>query len=456
MLGVYSGLVVVNQISPKVTEFATNGSKPVARENSSSDPLAQRKFGFTKKGLDKLPLPINQQRAYFYDEQTRGLALAVSPAGKKVFVLYRKVAGRPERITIGSYPDLSIEQARGKAAELNGAIARGENPASKRRLVRDESTLGELFDTYLEFHAKPYTKRWKGTQYLFNLHLKAWKLRKISDIRKMDVVALHARIGANSGKYTANRVVEVLSAMFNKAIAWDWQGVNPAAKVEPFRERQRERFLQPEELHAFAKALNAEANETVRDYIWISLLTGARRANVQAMRWDENLDLQKATWTIPETKSGETVTVTLPNKAVEILKARKLEILKAQEILSKSDKAVEILKAQKFLSKSEWVFSGVGKTGHLVEPKSAWKRIVKAAKIEDLRIHDLRRTLGSWQAAQGTSLQIIGKSLGHKSLAATAVYSRLNLDPVRASVNSAIDAMLLATKDTAGLLGDGK
>jgi integrase len=432
MLPVYFDWVMLNRNIPKVPDFATKGSKPVAQENSNSNPLAQKKFGFTKKALDRLPFPTNQQRAYFYDEQTRGLALAVSPAGKKVFVLYRKVAGRPERITIGPYPDLSIEQARGKAAELNGIIARGENPASRRRLVRNESTLEELFDTYLEYHAKPYTKRWKGTQGLFNLHLKAWKLRKISDIRKMDVVGLHSKIGANSGKYTANRVVEVLSAMFNKAIEWEWEGVNPAARVVPFKERQRERFLQPEELHAFAEALNAELNETVRDYIWISLLTGARRANVQAMRWDENLDLQKATWTIPETKSGEPLTVTLPNKVIEILKARKL------------------------LSKNQWVFPGVGKTGHLVEPKSAWKRILKAAKIEDLRIHDLRRTLGSWQAAQGTSLQIIGKSLGHRSLAATAVYSRLNLDPVRASVNSATDAMLLAAKGTAGLLGDGK
>ena len=81
--------------------------------------------------------------------------LAVSPTGKKVFVLYRKVDRRPERITIGPYPDLTIEQARNRADELNGAIARGENPAAKKRIVRDEMTLGELFETYLERSARP-------------------------------------------------------------------------------------------------------------------------------------------------------------------------------------------------------------------------------------------------------------------------------------------------------------
>ena len=79
----------------------------------------------------------------------RGLAIAVSPLGKKTFILYRKVAGRPERITIGPYSDLSIEQARRRAEQMNADIAMGENPAAHRRAVRDEMTLAELFATYL-------------------------------------------------------------------------------------------------------------------------------------------------------------------------------------------------------------------------------------------------------------------------------------------------------------------
>ena len=150
------------------------------------------------------------------------------------------------------------------------------------------------------------------------------------------------------------------------------------------------------------------------------------------MRWEE-LNLARATWIIPaeKSKSGEAVHVALTPPVLRILKERKLNSI------------------------SEWIFPGTGRSGHLVEPKSAWKRILKRAGLTDLRLHDLRRTLGSWQAATGASLPIIGKSLGHKSLQATQIYARLNLDPVRDAVNTATNAMLAAA-GVAGLLGDGK
>ena len=79
-----------------------------------------------------------------------------------------------------------------------------------------------------------------------------------------------------------------------------------------------------------------------------------------------------------------------------------------------------------------------------MEPKKGWKRILERAGIDNLRIHDLRRTLGSWQAKTGASLAIIGKSLNHKNQNTTAIYARLDLDPVRDSVNKATNAMLTA------------
>lgn len=91
-----------------------------------------------------------------------------------------------------------------------------------------------------------------------------------------------------------------------------------------------------------------------------------------------------------------------------------------------------------------YVFPGNGKKGYLMEPRKGWERILKRAGIEDLRIHDLRRTLGSWQAKTGASLAIIGKSLNHKHQNTTAIYARLDLDPVRASVEKATNAILEA------------
>jgi len=107
---------------------------------------------------------------------------------------------------------------------------------------------------------------------------------------------------------------------------------------------------------------------------------------------------------------------------------------------------LEILKRRNKTATTEWVFLGTGRTGHLVEPKGAWKRILKTAGLSDLRLHDLRRTLGSWQAIVGSSLLVIGKSLGHKSASSTEIYARLSNTAVRQSMEKAANALLLAGK----------
>ncbi len=103
------------------------------------------KLNFTKHILNSLPLPEANKRSYYCDSKTLGLGITVTSTGHKSFIVYRKINGKPERITLGRYPDFSIEQARNKAMEINAAIAKGENPNDRRRSERAEVTLGELF-----------------------------------------------------------------------------------------------------------------------------------------------------------------------------------------------------------------------------------------------------------------------------------------------------------------------
>lgn len=91
---------------------------------------------------------------------------------------------------------------------------------------------------------------------------------------------------------------------------------------------------------------------------------------------------------------------------------------------------------------SAFVFPSDSPSRHVIDPRKSWARVTKAAGLENLRPRDLRRSLGSWQALAGASLQVIGQSLGHRDPKATAVYSRLLMDPVRSSVNGAVQAML--------------
>jgi integrase len=151
------------------------------------------------------------------------------------------------------------------------------------------------------------------------------------------------------------------------------------------------------------------------------------------MQW-KDVNLKRGEWHIKETKNGIPQTVTLSPEVQAIL-SNKIRNTKPSEPMT-------------------FVFPGSGKSGHLIEPKKGWKRILERAGIEDLRIHDLRRTLGSWQAKTGASLVTIGKSLNHKNQNTTAIYARLDLDPVRESVNTAISAMMEAggLKKTADVL----
>lgn len=381
--------------------------------------MAKQAINFTAAEIEALPLPQKGQRLEFYDIKVNHLLVRVSSTGRKTFQVYRWYDGKPSRVTIGVWPDLSIEQVRKEAQKLNADFARGDNPADKLKRQREEMTFAELFNIYIERHAKIKKGTWKEDQRYYERHLEAAIGRKkLSTISRKDIAAIHGKIG-KSRQVHANRVLTLISSVFGRAIEFGlWEELNPCRGIKKFSEQSRDRFLNGMELARFFHAVEQEPNTTASDFFLVALLTGARRANVLSMRWGD-IDLKNATWRIQETKNGNPQTVPLTQAVLEILQRRRG-------------------------GDSIFVFPGSGMTGHLVEPKKAWGRICKAADIDGVRIHDLRRTMGSWQAIAGSSLPIIGKSLGHKSQQATAIYSRLDLDPVRASMEKGAAAMMEA------------
>lgn len=362
------------------------------------------------------------KRIRLHDERVPGLFVEITDRGTKTFKYRRRIGRRVQMMTLGRFPELRIDQARRMALGYAGEFVSGGNPQERKRDARNELTLGELFDEYLVRHAKPHKKTWAQDENQFRLYLDEWRNRQLSQITPRDVQARHLFVHDAAGPYAANRMLALLHCLFAMADEWGYFAQpNPARKVKKFREKSRERFLQADELPRFFAAVEAEPNETIRDFVLMSLFTGARRANVLAMRWDQ-INLEAATWSIPDTKSGDPHTVPLVAPAIAVLQARHATA-----------------------NDSPWVFPGTGRTGHLVEVKATWARILERAGIADLRLHDLRRTLGSWQAATGANLAVIGKSLAHKNVSTTMVYSRLNIDPVRAAMERA-SAAILETK----------
>lgn len=384
------------------------------------------KVNFTKSLIINLPLPTKGKISYYYDKQVSGLGLMLFNSGSKTFFLYKRINGRPDKIKLGRFPEISVEQARKAAYAVITDISKGINPKDEKILSSKEISFAEFFNEYMEKHSRLHKKCWKEDEGKYRLYLTSLSRKRISTIQKGDIIQLHASIAQKSGIYAANRTLALISVVFNKAISWGWQGTNPCVGVKKFREKSRDRFIQNDEIPRFFEALNNESNNLFKDFFYICLLTGARRRNVQAMNW-RDISLERAEWNIKETKNGESQTIPLIPQILEILKSRLKDRI------------------------NDWVFPSItSRSGHIEEPKKAWDRILKAAGIENLRIHDLRRTLGSWQAATGANSYIIGKSLGHKDPQSTAIYARLNLDPVRASVGRAVDAMF-ASIEKAGM-----
>ncbi len=467
---------------------------------SETERRKTKRFKFTKKALDALPWPKpgpgkKDRRDTYYDTAMPSLRLRVTSAGAMSFSVHRRVKrAETSTVTIGTYPDMSIDVARDEAEKLGGQYAQGINPAKLRKRERDELTLRGLFEEYLDYKINvDGMKRPEKKRELFELYLAHWANRKIRSITSADVSAWFKELPAKilksraarrkalekkaaaegrslpksaspnkqalTGKPTANQALKLLRAMYRVAIdnLEIYEGRVPASKLGLYKEEPRERFIRKGEMPAFIKAVFEEPNTDVRDYVLVSLLTGARRANVCAMKW-EDLVLTKGAgeWTIrkAEAKAGKTINLPIVDAVVEMLLDRKRtmqsQVIEAppQPVLEqrygKRKQQMIEASARRQERASKYVFPGVGKKGHMVEPKNVWTNILVRSGLSNLKLHDLRRTLGSWQAAMGANLRIIQDSLSHQNLDSTMPYMWLDLDPVRESLARTTAAMFAA------------
>lgn len=398
---------------------------------------SENRFKFTKQKIDALPLPEGSKREAWYDETRPELALRVTSSGAKSFYIIRRIANstQPSWVRLGSYPSLTIEQARNEATKILSGILSGINPTSVKRSLRGEHTVDEFFyGEFWERHASLKDTA-RDDKQRYEKHIKPIIGKKrLSEVTDDDAKRIEKRMREQGKAHpsregaiaetalsgtTINRVKSLLNVMYEKARTWKLCDIeNPAKAITKTREKARDRYLRGDEFERFFNALDEESDNW-RDYFLVQLFMGQRRYNGLSMKWSE-LNFVDGLWHIPDTKNGEPQILPIPKSVQELLQKRKA---------TRKDK-------------SDYVFPGEGKTGHLVEPKKAWARILKRAEIEDLWIHDLRRTLGSSMAGSNVALHTIGKALGHKSIKSTMVYVRLAFDPVRSAMATSEERML--------------
>ena len=369
----------------------------------------------TDRGVKALPLPATDKHVV-YDDVVRGFGVRVTAAGSKSFVLNyrRKSDGVERRYTIGPFPEWTVLAAREEAKALRRLIDGGGDPVGEHRAEREAPTVNDLADRY---EAEQLPKRRVSTQAdyrsMLRVHIRpGLGKRKVAALTFADMDTLHRTITKAAGPYRGNRVIALMSKLCSLAMQWQWRSDNPVRGIERNDEAKRKRYLSAAEVERLSAALAKHDDSDAADIFRLLLLTGARRGEVQAARWDD-INLDTGVWTKPgattKTRTDHVVPLNAPARAIIAGRER---------------------------SDSEYLFPG-RHSGHRVELKANWKRVCKAAGITGLRIHDLRHSYASQLASAGVGLHTIGRLLGHTQAQTTLRYAHLADDPLRAATERA-------------------
>jgi integrase len=388
----------------------------------------------TKRAVDAAK--ARKTDSYLWDEELSGFGLKVTPAGRKVYLVQYRLGGRKgrtRRVTIGQHGQITPTFARDEAKRLLGTIATGRDPAAERDKAKADKSVAAVFDQFLDEHVRPKLKAStaEGYQRVARLYvLPSLGRYSIGEVKRTDIARLHHEM--RSKPYQANSTLAMLSKFFGWAEKHGLRpdGSNPCRHVEKYPEGRRERFLSQAEWARLGDALReAEHEKTCSPWVIAAIrllaYTGARRNEILTLRW-EHVSEEHEILLLPDSKTGrKTIRLNAP--------------------------ALALLHELPRLERNPYVICGERPGRHLVNLEKPWRRIRAAAKLEDVRLHDLRHSYASVGASGGQSLVVIGKLLSHSQPATTSRYAHLADDPVKAA-SEAIGRHIAAALD--GMAGE--
>jgi integrase len=337
------------------------------------------------------------------DGEVSGLYLTIFPSGKASWIFRYRFGGRTRKLTIGTSPEIGLKDARDLARKAHLRVASGEDPAAEKRAARvaartpvDRDLVEKVAAQFLARHVNglaPATVR-EVERILTKEIIPAFFGRRLSEIKRPDILELLDGIVDRGAPIFANRTLSWLKGLCNWAIARGLIETSPCAGIKPpgGRETARDRILAGDELRAIWQA--ADAFEwPYRGFVQLLILTGQRRNEVSELAWRE-IDFNAGIWTLPAARAKNGIEHTIPL----------------------SVQAADLLRACPRIADSEFVFTLNGRaplTGH-----HAIKRRLDALMPPDTLpwvFHDLRRSVASGMAGLGINLPVIEKLLNHVS-----------------------------------------
>jgi integrase len=347
-----------------------------------------------------------------FDAGYPGFALRVSYGGGKSWVYFYRIGGRLRRRSLGTYPAVTLAEARQLWRDAKHQVSLGRDPGWQR-----------ASDLNFESVAREWLKRDQAdkkslkevTRIVEKELIPEWGQRSIRDIRRHDILVLSDRIADRGAATMARRVLAYVHRLFRWAKSRDLIESNPATDLpKPGREVARDRVLTDAELATVWKIADEISWPSGRA-VQLLILTGARRAEIGELKWSE-----------------------IHGNTIKLSSAR-TKNAEAHEI-PLSEQALDVLSRMPRIAGSEYVFGNPLRSGAWSNAKVKFS----AAKIQTWRIHDLRRTVSTGMNELGTEPHIVEAVLGHTVKGVAGVYNRAKYEAAKRAALEAWGAHILA------------
>jgi len=363
-----------------------------------------------------------------WDRSMPGLGVRINSTGSSVYVLKYRFHKKQRLVTLCSTSLFTLEEARQLCLKVKFLVKEGIDPITQiadllpgsRRCTPVSMRFDKFADVYLERHARAHNKSWKDDERRINSYLlPRFGKKHLHEIARSEVSEMHYEIGIKA-PYQANRVKQLLHVMMKLAHDWGYlpeSTANPAAGIRDYKEKPRSVFLSKKQLDILAPAINEVKNPVKRNLFWLLILTGFRLNELQTLPW-ANVNFDTRELTIYDTKNSTDL------------------------VQPMSESIYLLLKQLKDLNLSEeWVFYSERTRRHYVNLQATWYGILERSGLK-LRVHDLRRTNGSWLAQEGYSLHLIAKVLNQTTAHVTACYAHFEKEDVKEALNTVSDITL--------------